>query len=193
MRSYDLGLLQRDMNLQTALFHCISTQGQWGYSMKKYILAILSVLGLVALDQWTKYLAVVKLAGKTAYVLIDGVFELTYTENRGAAFGLFQNQRWIFLILTSIVLLAMIYCFIKIPSKRRFFPLQLLCVFIIAGALGNMIDRILNGYVVDFLYFSLIDFPVFNVADCYVTWSAVLAIILLCFYYQEDELKGILK
>lgn len=161
--------------------------------MKKYILALLSVLGLVALDQWTKYLALTKLAGTSGYVLIDGVFELLYTENRGAAFGLFQNQQWIFLTLTSVVLLAVIYFYIKIPNVKRFFPLQFLCVFIASGAIGNMIDRILNGYVIDFLYFSLIDFPVFNVADCYVTGSAVLAIILLFFFYKEDELKGILQ
>ena len=162
-------------------------------NLKKYILAFLSVAGLVGLDQWTKSLAVTHLQGKPGHVLIPGVFELLYTENRGAAFGIFQNQRIVFLIITAVILLAVIYCFVKIPSTKRFLPLQCLCVLIVSGAIGNMIDRLLNGYVVDFLYFSLIDFPVFNVADCYVTGGAVLAFVLLFWVYKDDELKGILR
>lgn len=162
-------------------------------NLKKFVMALISVLLLVGLDQWTKYLAVTQLQGKPAHVLIPGVFELLYTENRGAAFGIFQNQRIFFLILTAIILIAVFYCFARIPSGKHFLPLQCLCVLIISGAIGNMIDRLVNGYVVDFLYFSLIDFPVFNVADCYVTGGAVLTFILLFFVYKDEELKGILR
>lgn len=161
--------------------------------MKKCLISLLAVFGLVALDQVTKAWAVQSLAGKPGIELIPGVFELTYIENRGAAFGLFQNQRWLFLILTAVVMLAVLYCFIKLPNIKRFLPLHLLCVLVMSGAIGNMIDRLVNGYVVDFLYFSLIDFPVFNVADCYVTVSAALAFLLLLFYYKDEELKGILS
>ena len=161
--------------------------------MKKYMLALLVVCGLVGLDQWTKALAVSNLMGQDAYVIWPGVFELLYSENRGAAFGIMQNQRLFFLILTAIILAFVIYVFVKIPSDKKFRPLQYLCVLITAGAIGNLIDRVFLGYVVDFLYFSLIDFPIFNVADCYITCSAIFLIILIAFYYKDEDLKEIWK
>lgn len=160
--------------------------------MKKYIMAILAVGVLVGLDQWTKYLATVNLAD-SPLVIWEGVFELHYSTNAGAAFGLLQNQRWIFLVLATLVLIAIAVFFYKISPKEQYRPLQILCVFIMAGAIGNMIDRVLNGYVVDFLYFRLIDFPIFNVADCYVTLSGVLVIILLFFKYKDEDFKEMLK
>ena len=79
-----------------------------------------------------------------------------------------------------------------IPQERKFLPLDILCVLLLSGAIGNFIDRVSQSYVVDFIYFSLIDFPIFNVADCYVSISAVLLFILVLFYYKEEDLKGIL-
>ena len=161
--------------------------------MKKYIVALLVIAGLVGFDQWTKALAVSNLMGQDPFVLLPGVFEFHYSENRGAAFGILQNQRLFFLILTVIILAFIVFAFIKIPSTKKFRPLQYLCVLIAAGAIGNMIDRFFMGYVVDFLYFSLIDFPIFNVADCYITCSAILLIILIAFYYKDEDLKEIWK
>ncbi len=155
--------------------------------MKRFFWAILGLAALTGLDQWTKYLAVSHLQGQPAIPLWEGVFELQFVTNRGAAFGIFQNQRWIFLVLTAVVMVALIGLFWKLPRTRRFLPLQVLCVVVEAGALGNMIDRIRLGYVIDFLYLKLIDFPVFNVADCYVTGGVFLAAILLFFYYKEEE------
>ena len=82
--------------------------------------------------------------------------------------------------------------FIRLPEGRRFLPLRLVGTLLTAGAIGNMIDRTLNSFVVDFLYFKLIDFPVFNVADCYVTVGAALLAVLILFYYKEEEL-GFIK
>ena len=73
------------------------------------------------------------------------------------------------------------------PVSRRMLPLRLITVALAAGAIGNMIDRIVHHYVVDFIYFCLIDFPIFNVADIYVTCSCVLALILIFFYYEDEE------
>ena len=130
---------------------------------QKYgLIGILAVVILTALDQWTKYLAVLHLKDQRPIVLWDGVFELHYLENRGAAFGILQGQ--------------------------KFFLLRAVAVLLAAGALGNLIDRMRYSYVVDFLYFKLIDFPVFNVADCYVTVGAVLLAILILFIYKEEEL-----
>ena len=155
--------------------------------MKRIVWAILGVAALTGLDQWTKQLAVNHLQGQPPIPLWEGVFELQFTTNRGAAFGIFQNQRWVFLVITAAVMALLIWLFFKLPKTRHFLPLQILCVVVEAGALGNMIDRVRLGYVIDFLYFKLIDFPIFNVADCYVTLGTILAALLLLFYYKEEE------
>lgn len=159
---------------------------------KKIINIIISIVGcamLILFDQYTKSLAVSKLMGKDPFVMIEGVFQLRYLENRGAAFGILQNQKVFFIIMGSIILAAIIYIFLKMPEGKKYFPLRLVCIFMSAGAIGNMIDRIINNYVIDFFYFELIDFPIFNVADCYVTLSAALLIILFLFYYSEKDLE----
>lgn len=79
------------------------------------------------------------------------------------------------------------------PHETKFIAIKWILVILVAGAVGNMIDRIYNGYVVDFLYFELINFPVFNVADCYVVVGAILAVILIIFYYDDNDLNRILK
>ena len=151
-------------------------------------IAALVIALLLALDQWTKHLAVVCLKGQPGYVLIDGVLELDYLENRGAAFGVLQNQQWLFAVLTVAFLIFAWIVFWKIPKTPHFLPIFWLLVVLTAGAIGNFIDRITQKYVVDFLYFKLIDFPIFNVADCYVTVGAILLAILILFVYKDEEL-----
>ena len=142
---------------------------------------------LVGLDLMTKLWAQNTLPEKPIS-LIQGVFELRYLENRGAAFGLLQNQRTFFIILTIIFLAAMVYVYMRIPSDKKYLPLRLLVIIVSAGAFGNFYDRLTLTYVRDFLYFSLIDFPIFNVADIYVTCSAVAFFIMIVFVYKEDDL-----
>ncbi len=148
--------------------------------------AVLTAL-LVLLDQVTKLAAVSALKDREPFVLIPGVFQLQYLENRGAAFGLLQNARIFFLTVTLVALAAVIYVLVRLPLKRKYIVLRFLMVLIAAGAVGNMIDRVFLGYVRDFLYFSLIDFPIFNVADIYVTCATILLILLLLFYYKEED------
>lgn len=162
-------------------------------TLKNYGLAGMFILILVFLDQWTKYLAVLYLKGNMPIVILEQVFELSYLENRGAAFGIFQNQRWVFLVLTSLIMAILIFVYFRIPFTRRYLPLRICLVVSFAGAAGNMIDRILQGYVVDFFYFKLIDFPVFNVADIYVTVSVGIAVLLLLFYYSEEEMQEVIQ
>ncbi|MCI9539525.1 MAG: signal peptidase II [Lachnospiraceae bacterium] len=154
---------------------------------KAFFFLFLSCILLVALDQWTKYLAVLYLKEKNPIIIIKGVFELSYLENRGAAFGLFQNHRYIFLCTTIIIMAGVLYVYWKIPKNKHFLPLQFIGIGVFSGAIGNMIDRLLHGYVVDFFYFSLIDFPVFNVADVYVTVSVAFLVVFLIFFYKEEE------
>lgn len=158
---------------------------------KHYITAFIIALAGVILDQLSKYMAVHFLQGTDGIDLIPGVFRLTYLENRGAAFGVLQGQQWFFYIITAVILVVVVLAYVRIPAGRIFLPLQICAVFIVSGALGNLIDRVRLGYVVDFFYFELIDFPVFNVADIFVTVSAVLLAVLLLLYYKEEDLEQI--
>ena len=146
------------------------------------------IILLIVADQAAKYWAVSKLKGTSGMTLITGVLELQYLENRGAAFGMMQNQRFFFLIITVVVLGIMVYLYSLTPVTRRYLPIRLCMVFLAAGAAGNFIDRLLRGYVVDFFYFSLIDFPIFNVADIYVTVTFFVLVLLIFFYYKEEDL-----
>ena len=143
---------------------------------------------MVGLDQWTKGLAVKHLMNQPPFVIWDGVFELLYSENRGAAFGMMQGKQFFFFLIALVVLAAVVYLLWKMPVTERYMPMAVCLMMVSAGAVGNMIDRIGQGYVVDFLYFKLINFPIFNVADCYVTISAFLLILLVFFYYREEEM-----
>ena len=138
---------------------------------KHYAVAVIAAAAGVLLDQFTKYLAITKLKGEAPYILLKGVFQFEYLENRGAAFGLFQDQRIFFFISVAVICAVVIWFYVKVPMERRFLPLRICAVLIVAGAFGNCIDRVRLNYVVDFFYFKLIDFPIFNVADIYVTVS----------------------
>ncbi len=154
--------------------------------MKRYITGFLCVVLGILIDQYTKFLAVTQL--KTNPIsIIDGVFELHYLENRGAAFGILQNQQIFFLIITVIMLIAIVFLYVRLPYTKRVLPLRICLIFITSGAIGNMIDRVRLNYVIDFLYFELIDFPIFNVADIFVTVSTFVIALLILFYYSEDE------
>ncbi len=163
---------------------------------------------LVFTDQITKLLAVRFLKGKAPFVVIKNVFELRYLENESAAFSLdpvsllqklfhfsyFEShpdaflrcKMGFFVVLTGTVLVILIYIYRKIPWNRHFLPVNLIMIGFFSGALGNLADRIRCQYVIDFFYFSLIDFPVFNVADIYVTLAAAGLVIVLFRCKDED-------
>ena len=147
---------------------------------------------LIGLDQFTKYLAVIHLKNKPAYVLLRGVFELQYLENRGAAFGIMQNAKYFFLAVAVLMVIFVLYTLIKLPLDKKYILMEICLILIGSGAVGNMIDRGLNDYVVDFFYFVLINFPIFNVADIYVTVACFILILGILFVYKEDDL-GFLK
>lgn len=148
---------------------------------------------LILLDQWTKQLAIGKLKGQEAFVILRGIFELEYLENRGSAFGMFQGKKVFLLIVGVLFMAVMLYLLIKTPAEKRFLPIHIVASGIIAGGIGNMIDRFFLGYVVDFFSFVLIHFPVFNVADSYIVIATIAMAILLIFVYQEEELQFLWK
>lgn len=146
----------------------------------------LGIFTLVVLDQFTKWLAITKLKPIHDYPIVDGVFHLTYVENRGAAFGILQGKKILFIIITVIVMAFVTVYYHKLPSGGKYNWMKFCLILIGGGAIGNLIDRIRLNYVVDFLYFKLIDFPVFNVADiCVVVGVAILAVLILM--TPEDE------
>ncbi len=156
---------------------------------KRAVPSIILAVCLIAFDQFTKWLAVTRLKGNEAFVLIEGVLELDYLENRGVAFGMFQNQRLPILIFGAILMLAIIFVIYRLPRGRKYDALQILLVCIVAGGIGNMIDRFSLGYVVDFISFVLINYPIFNVADCYVVCAMIGLFIMFLFVMKEDELE----
>ena len=155
--------------------------------MKRKIIFAFSAIILVVLDQLSKAWIVANLKGHDNIIWIKNIFELEYLENDGAAFSSFSGKQGFLLVLTAFILLAVIVEFVRTPSDKRYIPLECAFILLISGAVGNMIDRVKQGYVVDFFYFVPINFPRFNVADCYVTVSAIFLCILILFVYKEEE------
>ena len=163
-----------------------------GVNSKKTVANVIGVIcffAFVIIDQVTKTAALANLKNQQPHVLVDNVFELFYLENRGAAFGILQGQKILFVIITIAILAVIFYVFLRLPATKRFYPLRVLLVLVAAGAFGNFIDRTRQGYVVDFFYFKAINFPIFNVADIYVTCGAILLVIVILFYYKDEDLK----
>lgn len=141
---------------------------------------ILFISIIVALDQISKFLIRMKLKPIGDFNLINGYFSLSYVENRGVAFGKLQNQKWLIVGITFIIIVFMIYYLLKHRNISKWMKISL--ILIIAGATGNLIDRVFFSYVVDFL--SIINsqkFPVFNIADISVVSGTILLAINLIF------------
>lgn len=152
-------------------------------------IAIAVVAVLVGLDQLTKWLTVLHLQ-ENPIVLIDGVLELTYLENRGAAFGMMQGARWLFVAFTAVVMLALL-ALLMFGQYRRYRLFNVSLILVIAGGIGNLIDRVANGFVVDMIHVFWkaigFDFPVFNVADIFVVIGSILLLVFFFFVYDDKK------
>lgn len=140
---------------------------------KKYTLALALGTFLLALDQITKTLAMARLRNQPPFVLISGVLEFRYYENRAAAFGNFGGMPTLLLVVNCLLAAALLWLFWRMPATRDYRIYRLLTTILIAGALGNILDRIVHGFVIDFIYIILINFPIFNVADMCITGSVI--------------------
>lgn len=146
---------------------------------------------LIFMDQYTKKLAVDFLKDKPAVDIIKGVLELYYLPNgnTGAAFGMLAGHQSFFVVIALVVVLVIGYILYNMPFDKKYTIMSVLLVFIASGGIGNMIDRFRQAFVVDFIYFSIINFPIFNVADIYVSVSTVLLALYLLFKLKEDDFK----
>lgn len=153
----------------------------------KLIFVVMLMLAIF-LDQWTKQLAITRLQGKSAYPLWKGVLEFRFYANTGIAWSMLEGQMALILFTGMIFLLVVLFCIFKLPVEKKFRIVYVSGGLLAGGALGNMIDRIRLGYVVDFIYVSLIDFPIFNVADMFIVCDVILLGILFTFVYKEEDL-----
>ena len=156
-----------------------------------YIISAIIVIVLVILDQITKWQALTKLKPIKNTVVIKGFLDFTFVENRGAAFGILSGKRVFFILLTVVVAAGIIYSFYKLPKTREYNWLKCGLVLVLSGAIGNVIDRAVRGYVVDFLEVTFIKWPVFNLADIYVVIGACFILFLSLFVIKEEEKKEV--
>lgn len=154
-----------------------------------FIIDILIIITGLALDRISKIYALNNLKDHPSVSVISGYLELHYLENTGAAFGFLKNQKSFFILVGCVILIACIYVMVKTPAKKKYIIGHIILSMIITGAIGNMTDRLLYNYVVDFIYVSVVNFPIFNIADIYITIATVIAIVVILFYYKEDDLN----
>lgn len=154
------------------------------------LFSVLTLILIIA-DQYTKHLAVKFIKPVGSVEVIKNILRFSYVENRGAAFGMLRDARWVFITVTVISVAAIVWWMVFRRPESRLLRVSLL--LILSGALGNLIDRVMLGYVTDMIDVAFIDFPVFNFADCCVVVGAVLFAIYVLFVYKEPEKEISLK
>ena len=150
-----------------------------------YLIMFLVCLGLIGVDQITKFLTISNIPLHEQIEVLPGLFNLTYAQNTGAAFSMMEGQKWFFLAIVILLCLGIIWEF-----RTKFFPFTTFerwcIVFVAAGGLSNnVIDRLCLGYVVDMIQLDFINFPIFNLADCFVVCGCILLTISL-FFFNKD-------
>ena len=151
------------------------------------VIPVIIAVILLAVDQITKYLAVLKLKPIGNITFISGFMDFTFVENRGAAFGILSGKTWLLSIIAVIICVAIVVAMKKMPNTKEYKWLKWSLMIILAGAIGNMIDRIVRGYVVDFFEFTFFEWPVFNMADIYVVIGTVVMAVLVMFVIKDDK------
>ena len=149
-----------------------------------YLLMVILAVVIVAADQVTKFLTVANIPLHGTVQILPGIVRLTYVQNDGAAFSMFEGQQWLFALIFVAFAAAIIWEF----SKKRlpFTTFDRFCIVaVFAGGLGNMIDRLRMGYVVDMIATEFINFPVFNVADCFITCGCIILLVHLVFFNKD--------
>jgi signal peptidase II len=150
-----------------------------------YILPIVSIIFLVMIDQFTKYIALTRLRPVGSITLIDGVLNLTFVENSGAAFGILLGRTTFLVVTTIIILIILTIYYVKLPKEKPNNIIRFSLILLISGAIGNFIDRVLLGYVTDFIHITFINFPVFNIADILIVTGTAIFVITTIFFDKK--------
>ena len=150
----------------------------------QYLFMLLFAGAIVGLDQWTKFLVVENISLYGYQEAIPGLFSLTYAQNTGAAWSAMEGMIWLFVLIFLVFVAGMIWEFIT--NKLGFTTFERWCVMaVFGGGLGNMIDRLRLGYVVDMIRLEFMNFPIFNVADCFITCGCILLMVHLLFFNEN--------
>ncbi len=166
--------------------------------LQRYIIPVLSLIVMVALDQWTKLLTLKHVAGTDGFYIIDKILRIYFVKNEGMAWGMLQNKQIIFIIITPIVIAFLMMIYYRLPFEKKFILARICVLLLTGGAIGNLIDRIFrgelfHGYVVDMIYVEIIDFPVFNIADSFITVGFAMMIFSIFFVYKEKDFDLLFK
>lgn len=151
------------------------------------IVPIILAVILFIIDQATKYIALTKLKPLGSVTFIDGFMDFTFVENRGAAFGILNGRVWLLLVIAAVICIVIIAAMLKMPNTKEYKWLKWSLMLILAGAIGNVADRLFRGYVVDFFEFTFIKWPVFNMADIYVVIGTLVMAVLVLFVIKDDK------
>ena len=158
--------------------------------MQFFLMALFALI-IAAADQITKFITVANIPLYGDVPFIPGFLQFTYVQNTGAAFSAFQGMRWLFVAIFAVLTILLLWEYFKSPLP--FTKLERWCVAAVyGGGLGNVIDRVRLGYVVDMIETQFIDFPIFNVADCFITCGCILLIAHILFFnkaFWKDEKK----
>lgn len=156
------------------------------------MLALILVLVTVFLDQLSKYFVVVYLKGQRPFTIIEGLLSLTYVENRGAAFGILQDRKLFFIVVTVVTLLILSYIFLRYYRHLNLWTITSLAM-IMGGTIGNFIDRMRLDYVVDFIslrFFNRYNFAVFNLADTFIVVGAIMLMLYIIVFEPKKVSKS---
>ena len=157
------------------------------------LISIIIIFVCVGIDQLTKLLAINNLRDLADEIpVINKVFGLYYVENKGISFSMLSSKMALIIIITSIIMLILIYVMIRTPKTKYFMPFSIVLSVIIGGAAGNMIDRIFRGFVIDFIMLDFINFPIFNVADIFICVGLFILVILIIFKYKDKDFDFII-
>lgn len=154
-----------------------------------YFFDILILLLCIALDRVSKYFVIKRLKDHPAVSVIGGILEFRYAENSGAAFSLLRDQTSFFILISIVILVTGIYFLIRSPGRSKYVFSHIMITMILGGAVGNVVDRLLYSAVIDFIYINSFTFPIFNIADAFLSLGTLGLVLSLIFYYKEDDLN----
>ena len=151
--------------------------------LKRNVLFSIGILLAVLIDQFVKYVVVLYVKPVSVIPVVDGILDLHYCENTGAAFSFLAGKNWFFIIAT--ILFSIFLLFLLYTGRIRGLLAGICAMFIVAGGLGNLIDRCVWGYVVDMFELKFISFAIFNVADIFITCGAI--VFIICYIFSKGE------